>query len=164
MTVDLYNETDISFDFSFEEIAKKVIEGVLDYEKFPFEVEVDITLTDEEGIKEINKENRGIDKVTDVLSFPFIDYPARGEYDFIENDDSYFNPDTGEVILGDIVICLKRAKEQAEEYGHSILREYAFLICHSMLHLLSYDHMTEDDEKEMFSKQKEIMSLINIER
>ncbi|MCR5373790.1 MAG: rRNA maturation RNase YbeY [Lachnospiraceae bacterium] len=164
MTLDFVNETDIEFDFSYEEIADKVIEAVLDHESFPYDVQVSLTITDEETIKEINRENRNIDSVTDVLSFPFLDYEKRGDYSFLDNDDSCFDPDTGEVMLGDIVICVKRVIDQAEEYGHSKLREYAFLICHSMLHLLSYDHMTPEEEDEMFGKQKEIMSILKIER
>jgi len=164
MTLDFVNETDIEFDFSYEDIAKKVIEAALNHENFPYDVQVSLTLTDEETIRQINKENRNINSVTDVLSFPFLDFPSRGDYGFLDNDDSCFDPDTGEVMLGDIVICVKRVIEQAEEYGHSKLREYAFLICHSMLHLLSYDHMTSEDEEEMFAKQKEIMTILKIER
>ena len=158
------NETDIEFDFSYEEIATKVIEATLDHENFPYDVQVSLTLTDEDMIREINRDNRDIDSVTDVLSFPFLDFPARGEYGFLDDDDTAFDPDSGEVILGDIVICLKRVIDQAEEYGHSRLREYAFLICHSMLHLLSYDHMTPEDEEVMFAKQSEILDILNIIR
>ena len=164
MTLDFVNETDIEFDFSYEEIATKVIEATLDHENFPYDVQVSLTLTDEDMIREINRDNRDIDSVTDVLSFPFLDFPARGEYGFLDDDDTAFDPDSGEVILGDIVICLKRVIDQAEEYGHSRLREYAFLICHSMLHLLSYDHMTPEDEEVMFAKQSEISDILNIIR
>ncbi|MCR5345877.1 MAG: rRNA maturation RNase YbeY [Lachnospiraceae bacterium] len=164
MTLDFVNETDIEFDFSYEEIASKVIEATLEHENFPYDVQVGLTLTDEDTIREINRDNRDIDSVTDVLSFPFLDFPARGEYGFLDDDDTAFDPDTGEVLLGDIVICLKRVMDQAKEYGHSRLREYAFLICHSMLHLLSYDHMTPEDEEVMFTKQHEILSLLNIVR
>lgn len=164
MTLDFVNETDIEFDFSYEEIATKVIEATLDHENFPYDVQVSLTLTDEDTIREINRDNRDIDSVTDVLSFPFLDFPARGEYGFLDDDDTAFDPDSGEVILGDIVICLKRVIDQAEEYGHSRLREYAFLICHSMLHLLSYDHMTPEDEEVMFAKQREILDILNIVR
>ncbi|MBO4214010.1 MAG: rRNA maturation RNase YbeY [Lachnospiraceae bacterium] len=164
MTLDLVNETDIEFDFSYEEIAKKVIDATLEHENFPYDVSVSLTLTDEDSIREINRVNRDIDRVTDVLSFPFLDFPTRGDYGFLDDDDTAFDPDTGEVILGDIVICLKRVIEQAEEYGHSKLREYAFLICHSMLHLLSYDHMTKEEEAEMFGKQREILDNLGIVR
>ena len=164
MTLDLVNETDIEFDFSFEEIAKKVIDATLEHENFPYDVSVSLTLTDEDTIRQINRDNRDIDRVTDVLSFPFLDFPTRGVYGFLDDDDTAFDPDTGEVILGDIVICLKKVIEQAEEYGHSKLREYAFLICHSMLHLLSYDHMTEEEEAEMFGKQRDILENLGIVR
>ncbi len=93
-----------------------------------------------------------------------IDYPAPGSFDFIENDDDLFNPESGEVILGDIVLCLPRIYSQAKDYGHSILREYAFLIAHSMLHLFGYDHMTESDATVMEAKQKKILEILKITR
>ena len=101
-----------------------------------------MTLTDNEGIHAINKEYRQIDRPTDVLSFPMLSYETPGDFSFLsdENEDD-FNPDTGEVMLGDIIISVDKVKEQALEYGHSEKREFAFLITHSMLHLFGYDHM-----------------------
>lgn len=164
MTIFLTNETSIEYDFSFEEVAEKVVEGVLDYEEFPFESSVEITLVDDETIHEINLENRQIDRATDVLSFPMIEYPSAGDYSRVEEDDDNFDPDTGEAMLGDIVISLEKVKQQSEEYGHSKMREYAFLICHSMLHLLGYDHMVEVEEKEMFQRQEAILEQLGITR
>jgi len=107
---------------------------------------VSITFTDNESIRELNREYRDIDRATDVLSFPMDD----------EGDD---------VVLGDIVISLERAKEQAIEYGHSLEREISFLCVHSTLHLLGYDHETgEEDEKEMFMKQEEILKILGQNR
>lgn len=110
---------------------------------------------DNEEIHQINKQFRGIDRPTDVLSFPQLTFEEGEIMDRNEN---------GEVVLGDIIISLERAREQAEEYGHSLKREIAFLTAHSMLHLLGYDHMEPEEEKEMFAKQKEILELAGIPR
>ena len=98
-----------------------------------------------------NKEYRNIDKETDVLSFPAVDYESPSDFTLVrENESSYINPDTGELILGDIILNEDRVRAQAQEYGHTLLREFAFLLTHSMLHLLGYDHMEPEEEKEMF--------------
>ncbi len=164
MTVYIEEEVEVTLDFDYKKIANDVINCAIDYLKFPFEAEISLTITDEEGIRSINKEFRQIDAPTDVLSFPMIDYPAPGLFDFIENNDDLFNPESGEVILGDIVLCLSRIYSQAKDYGHSILREYAFLIAHSMLHLFGYDHMTDSDAAVMEAKQKEILAMLKITR
>ncbi len=164
MTILIENEVDAKFEFDYEEIAKKVINASMDLLKFPFEAEISLTITDEEGIHAINKEFRQIDSATDVLSFPMIEYEKPGVFDRIEADDDLFNPETGEVILGDIVLCEQRIYAQAEEYGHSVLREYAFLIAHSMLHLFGFDHMTEDEAFVMEQKQREILEYLGITR
>lgn len=120
-----------------------------------FEVpcEVYITLTDNEGIRQLNREQRGIDKPTDVLSFPLLDY-SDGK-PLIEAGD--IDPDSGMVCLGDIIISVEKALEQADEYGHSREREFAFLAVHGTLHLLGYDHESKDDESIMFSMQESIL-------
>ena len=110
---------------------------------------------DNEEIHQINKQFRGIDRPTDVLSFPQLTF---------EEGEIMDRNEKGEVVLGDIIISLERAREQAEEYGHSLKREIAFLTAHSMLHLLGYDHMEPEEEKEMFAKQKEILELAGIPR
>ena len=103
----------------------------------PFEAEINLTLTDNDGIHAINKEYRDIDAPTDVLSFPMLSYESAGDFSKLEDDyDDNFNPDTGEIMLGDIIISVDKVKEQAKSYGHSEKREYAFLILHSMLHYL----------------------------
>ncbi|MBR4708214.1 MAG: rRNA maturation RNase YbeY, partial [Pseudobutyrivibrio sp.] len=135
MTIYIESETEVDFDFDYEKIAKDVVNTAMDFMKFPFEAEVSITLTDNDGIHEINKEFRKIDAPTDVLSFPMIAYEEPGDFSRIEEDDDLFNPESGEVILGDIVLNVPRIHSQAKEYGHSDIREYAFLIAHSMLHL-----------------------------
>ena len=164
MTIFIETECDFDFDFDYEKIAKDVINTAIEHLDFPFEAEISLTITDNDGIQAINKEFRNIDAPTDVLSFPMIEYSEPGVFDDIENDDDLFNPETGEVILGDIVLSVPRILSQAEEYGHSVLREYAFLIAHSMLHLFGFDHMTEVDASVMEAKQREILNILNISR
>ena len=117
--------------------------------------EVSVTFVDNEGIRELNKEHRDIDRETDVLSFPLGDDENGYEVD----------PDTDAIMLGDIVISLEKAKQQAEEYGHSYRREVAFLLTHSLFHLLGYDHVnSEEEEKEMFGKQDKVLDKLGITR
>ena len=164
MTILLENECDAKFDFDYEKVARDVINTSMDHLKFPFEAEISVTLTDNDGIQSINNEFRNIDAPTDVLSFPMIEYDTPGDFSGIEANDDLFNPETGEVILGDIVLNVPRIYSQAEEYGHSILRENAFLIAHSMLHLFGFDHMTEAEAKVMEEKQREILDILKISR
>lgn len=164
MTIILEQEYDKNLGIDYREIAEKIINYALDYEKCPYEVEISLTLTDNSTIHEINKEYRQMDKPTDVLSFPLIEYEVPGNFDFLEDEDSCFNPDTGELMLGDILISLDKVLEQANEYGHSVTREYAFLIAHSMLHLMGYDHMSADEATIMENKQNEILNALNILR
>ncbi len=165
MSFFLEEEVKVSFNFDYKTLAEKIVDYCLDYAKFPYEAEVNLTLTDNEGIHEINKEFRQIDRPTDVLSFPMLNYETPGDFCFLDDEDSDdFNPDTGEALLGDIIISVEKVFEQAENYGHSVEREYAFLITHSMLHLFGYDHMEEDEAKIMEEKQKEILEKMNILR
>lgn len=164
MTIIFEEEYNKELGINYKEVADRVINAALDYEKCPYEAEISLTLTDNESIHEINKEFREIDRPTDVLSFPMVDYEEAGDFDFLESTDEYFNPETGELMLGDIVISLDKVEEQAEAYGHSVLREYAFLIAHSMLHLMGYDHMEEDEAAIMEKKQNEILELLGIGR
>ena len=163
MTLQLENEQTIPFDFNHEQIAEDVINAVLDQEECPYEVEVALTLTDPETIHRLNREYRDVDRETDVLSFPLVDYPEPANFDSLEEMEVW-NPDTGELMLGDIVISVARAVEQAEEYGHTLRREYAFLIAHSMLHLLGYDHMTEEEASVMEKKQEQVLQTLGITR
>ena len=138
--------------------VKLVCAKALETEGFEQQAQISITFVDDEQIRQINSEHRDIDSATDVLSFPMLEFDEYGqavaEYDF----------DDDEVMLGDIVISLERAAQQAESYGHSLKREVAFLTAHSMLHLLGYDHMTEEEEKIMFSKQENILEELGITR
>jgi len=137
-------------------LVKASIYAALAYEDFEALAEVSVTFTDNEGIREINREHRDIDAATDVLSFPML-----------EDGDCTMdvNHGTGAVVLGDIVISLERAREQAKEFGHSFTREVAFLTVHSVLHLLGYDHVTsEDDDRMMRARQNSILEYMGITR
>lgn len=158
-------EVDVKFGFDYEKLAGRVVEFALDHEGFPYECEVNLTLTDNAGIHEINREYREIDNPTDVLSFPMLSYEVAGDFSKLEEDyDDNFNPDTGEIMLGDIIISVDKVFEQAESYGHSVEREFAFLILHSMLHLFGYDHMTPEEATVMEEKQRVILDKMQILR
>jgi len=148
-----------------DRVIERVILQALDYEGCPYECQVQVLLTSNEEIHRLNREYRNIDRETDVLSFPAADYPVPGDFsDIEERDPMAFHPETGELILGDIVLSLDRVKLQAEEYGHSRKRELAFLVGHSMLHLMGYDHMTEEDRLLMEHKQEEILNILGYTR
>lgn len=165
MTFCVENEVEAVFPFGLDEAVGQVIAGVLEWEKCPYEVQVNVLLTDKEGIREYNRQYRSIDKETDVLSFPNVDYERPGDFSLVEkNEMAYADPDTGEIYLGDIILCRERISSQAQEYGHSELRELSFLIAHSMLHLLGYDHMEEAEEKIMIEKQEKILDKLGITR
>ena len=162
----LYLETEGTVDLPFdaEETAALVADAALEYIGCPYEAEVDLLLTHDEETREMNREHRNIDRPTDVLSFPMLEYETPGDFSGFEDMPDYFDPESGELLLGDIVISLDRVKAQAEEYGHSVRREYAFLIAHSMLHLFGFDHMEEDERTVMEQKQRDIMEKIQIMR
>lgn len=166
MTFYVENETEELFEFDIDELIKSLTETTLTMEEVPFkDVSLNVTFTDDETIQEINKEFRDMDKSTDVLSFPAIDFEIPADFSNIEGDEAdYFDPDTGELILGDIMISLEHAHAQAVEYGHSFRREIAFLITHSLLHLIGYDHMEEEERIVMETKQEVILERLNITR
>lgn len=142
----------------------KVLEAVLAHLSQPSEqLEVSVSFVGEDEIRELNKEYRNNDNVTDVLSFPAVENPDRGVIN-VEEHAADLNPETWLLNLGDIIICLPRAKAQAKEYGHSLKREVAFLALHSLLHLLGYDHMIPEDEQQMTALQTEILDKLNIKR
>ena len=131
------------------EKAQKTIEEVLRVEKIEENAEVSLSIVDKDQINILNRDYRSVDRPTDVLSFPMDE----------EGFDEEGNPI---LLLGDIVICLDVAKDQAIDFGHSLEREIMYLICHSTLHLLGYDHIEEDDKREMRSKEKEIMKNLGV--
>lgn len=153
------------FPFDPVSLAETVVRAVLESENCPYDAELSLTLTDDERIREINLDTRGIDSATDVLSFPMVSYSVPAAFSEAEEDKcASFNVETGCLLLGDIVISCDRVIAQASLYGHSVRREYAFLIAHSVLHLVGYDHMTEDEEKIMLLKQEQILNSLGITR
>ena len=164
MRIYLENEEGPELDLDYMEIANLVTEGVLDYENCPYESQVELLLTNNAEIQRINNEFRGIDRPTDVLSFPMIEYDSPADFSSVEEDDSNFDLETGELILGNIVISKEKVIAQAEEYVHSVKREFAFLIAHSMLHLLGYDHMEDGERLVMEEKQRNILDNLGITR
>ena len=164
MTLLFEDEGALALPLECKELAETVVEAALDYVNCPYEAEVSLLLTMNGEIQEMNREFRQIDRATDVLSFPMVDYEIAGQFDFLENTDAYFHPESGELMLGDIVISKEKVLSQAEEFGHSVKREYAFLIAHSMLHLFGYDHMEDAQRIEMETMQKEILNQLQITR
>ncbi len=158
-------EAEEDLDFDYQEIALQVGQAVLEAEGFPKEAEVNLSLTLDGEIHRINREFRGIDAPTDVLSFPAIPFDIPGDFrEMLENEVIYKNPDTGHMMLGDIMISIPRVFEQASAYGHSVKREFAFLFAHSMLHLLGYDHMAPKEAQVMEDKQENILRSLGIHR
>lgn len=167
MTFEIEYEAEQKLDLPYEDIIKDVVIAALDYEECPYEAQVSVILTDNTAIAQMNEEFRGIASPTDVLSFPLVDYEEAGTFDWLEEesaDGEYFDPDSGELVLGDIVISVEKVLEQAEKYGHSPKRELAFLVAHSMLHLMGYDHMEEEERLVMEKKQEEILQNLGITR
>ena len=158
MSIIIENEYEGEINIPYEKIAHEVIEAAIDYVDCPYECEVNLMLTNNETIHAINKEQREIDRPTDVLSFPMAEYEEPADFSKIEEDPMAFDPESSEFLLGDIVISMDKVWEQAENYGHSREREYAFLIAHSMLHLFGYDHMEEEERKDMEKRQEEILT------
>lgn len=165
MTVYYENETGFEFSFPVWEQLQTLIRFVTDFIKCPYEPEVSVTIVGKEQIQEINREFRQVDKKTDVLSFPMMEYDAPSDFQGNAFQSTIsLSPETEELLLGDIVLCADVICEQAKEYGHSELREFSFLVVHSMLHLFGYDHMEESERLEMERLQKEIMEKLGIKR
>ncbi len=165
MTFYVENETDVTYDFDIEEIVEAVALEILDSENCPYEAQINVLLTDNEGIREFNQQYRQINRETDVLSFPNLNYEVPGDFEIDEDMEAdYFDPDTGELILGDIIISVEKVSEQSESYGHSKKREFAFLVAHSMLHLCGYDHMEAEEASVMEAKQEAALTKLGITR
>lgn len=161
MKISIRNEQDkLKLTKEMRDTVKLAIKSSLAFMEFGNKFEISVMFTDDDEIRVLNKLHRGIDRSTDVLSFPMFEYDEDGE---IIEEYADFNKN-GDLLLGDIVISLEHAEKQAIEYGHSFLRELGFLTVHSMLHLFGYDHMNEDDEKEMFAYQNEILGEMGLER
>lgn len=155
MTLLTDNRTDFEISGEIMEAVEKACLETLKYEEFDEDCEISLSFVTNEEIHQINRQFRNVDAPTDVLSFPQLTFEEGEEADVNEN---------GEIVLGDIIISVERAKEQAEEYGHGLKREIAFLTVHSMLHLLGYDHIEKDEEEDMFRRQKEILEIAGIPR
>ena len=165
MTSYVENETEASFPFDIKETADRVIEAVLESEGCPYEAQVNLVLTDNEGIRACNSQFRRIDKETDVLSFPNVEYTTPADFSHLEDGAAdCFDPESGELILGDIMISVDKIREQALNYNHSEKREFAFLVAHSMLHLCGYDHMEKEEAAVMEKKQEEVLQTLGITR
>ncbi|MCH5269827.1 MAG: rRNA maturation RNase YbeY [Lachnospiraceae bacterium] len=165
MTSYVENETDEEFSFDIQEVADRVMEAVLEKEGCPYEVQINLVLTDNEGIRACNAQFRKMDKETDVLSFPNVEYEYPADFSHLEGESAdYFDPESGELILGDIMISVDKVKEQAANYNHSEKREFAFLVAHSMLHLCGYDHMEKEEASVMEKKQEEVLESLGITR
>lgn len=164
MNIYIENEYENIIDIDYESIITSVVNEAVDFVDCPYECEINVTIVDNDAIHGINKEQRDMDKPTDVLSFPMLEYDVPGDFSSVEDDLSLFNPDTGELMLGDIVISYDKVISQSDEYNHSRKRELAFLIAHSMLHLFGYDHMVDDERLEMENKQNLILENLGITR
>lgn len=152
-------DDDVMVPDNYEGIVKDIIDASLDFLECPYECEVNVLFTDDDGIHEINREQRDIDAPTDVLSFPMLEFDTEGDFSHInEEEDFNFNPDSGELMLGDIVLNVDRIAKQAQEYGHTRRRELAFLTAHSMLHLSGYDHIDDAERIVMEQKQEQILN------
>ncbi len=165
MSFCIENETETELPFDMQDVAERIMEAVMEMEGCPYETCVNLLLTDNEGIRAYNREYRGIDRETDVLSFPNIAFAQAGDFSPAEACEAeHFDPDSGELMLGDIVISVDRVQSQAREYGHSELREFAFLTAHSLFHLCGYDHMEEGEAAVMEAKQEAVLEKIGITR
>ncbi|MTK11396.1 MAG: rRNA maturation RNase YbeY [Clostridiaceae bacterium] len=149
-----------------EGTIESVIEYALKEEEVNIPCEVSVVFVDNEEIREINKENRNIDKATDVLSFPMLEYPEGSVFKdvYLNHKFHVSDLDNGNLILGDIVLSLEKAEEQRKEFGHSFLREAAYLTVHSVLHLLGYDHMEEEEKNVMRKREEEILNKFHLTR
>ena len=145
-------------------LVRRCCNAVLQLEQFPHNAEISVVFIDNDQIQELNREYRGKDMPTDVLSFPMIPFETPADYSVVEDQDEYFDLDTDELLLGDVMISVDRVFSQAEEYGHSTEREFSFLFAHSMLHLLGYDHMEPEEAAVMEKKQSEALAALGINR
>lgn len=163
-TDDRQDKIEVSEEFikSIEEVCSFTLKE----EKVDVNYQISLLFVDNEEIKEINAETRNIDKETDVLSFPMIDYEKdkvfKDMYIGYEFDETYMDGD--ELVLGDMVLSLEKALEQSKEYNHSFQREVSYLVVHSILHLLGYDHMEEEEKVRMRKREEEILNKLNIRR
>ena len=141
----------------------RVYEAVADFAHLPKRIKVNLSFVDEKTIRRLNKDTRNIDKVTDVLTYPYVELKPKEKLK-LSDYKLEIDPDDNRLLIGDIYICTKRAEEQSKEYGHSLNREMCFLFCHGLLHVLGYDHIEKEDEEVMTKFQNEILDKLNIRR
>jgi probable rRNA maturation factor len=168
MTILIENNTEHLIDEEMRSLLHEIVEKALQLEGYPLNIEVSVTFVNNGEIQELNQQFRQIDKPTDVLSFPMLEFEEgdedeEGFIDFEGLEDS-LNPETGELVLGDIVISVEKAVEQAKAYEHSLKREIGFLTAHSMFHLMGYDHMTPEEEEIMKKKQEQVLQEVDLSR
>lgn len=165
MTSYVENETEVELPFDVQQILEQIMDAVTEEENCPYETTVNLLITDNAGIREYNRDYRSLDQETDVLSFPNISFEREGDFTSVEfSETDHFDPDSGELILGDIILSVDRVLSQAHEYGHSVLREFAFLTAHSMFHLCGYDHTDEQEAAIMEEKQEAVLTQLGITR
>ena len=167
MNISLYTECETEFSLDITTIAGAVADAFFKRFPCPYDVQINLYVVDDETIREANKACRGIDKVTDVLSFPNLPFDPEHINDLSmikEDDPDVFDPETEELIYGEIMICASKALSQAQEYGHSPEREFAFLTAHSLLHLTGFDHEDDEDRIKMEAMQEEILKEAGYER
>lgn len=159
-------QNEIEVTVELESTIKSVIEHALKEEKVDIPCEISVIFIDNEEIKNINRENRNIDKITDVLSFPMIEYPKGNVFKEVYADCEFEQSDLddGNLVLGDIALSLEKAKEQSIEFCHSFLREASYLTVHSVLHLLGYDHMEAHEKEIMRKREEEILNKFALTR
>ncbi len=165
MTIYFEDEAGISFPFDQEAQLERLVAFVTEYVGCPYEPEVSVTMVDRKTIRRMNGEYRKTDQETDVLSFPMMEYDAPMDFEGAAFQSSIsLSRETQELILGDIVLCSEVVRDQAAEYGHTELREFSFLVVHSLLHLFGFDHMEESERVDMEEAQREIMDQLQIYR
>lgn len=150
-------------DAKVEKLIKKVFGFAAKKYEIPLKTEISLSFLTKEEIKEVNLSSRNINEITDVLSFPYLS-DIKGKKIILSDYKTDINPETKCLMLGEINICLNRAKEQAEQYGHSITRECAYLSLHGLLHILGYDHMSDTDKQEMRKAEEEILNQLGISK
>ncbi len=155
----IFDNAGVEISAEEENTIRSAVECALKTENIEFDTEISVTLTDNEGIRGLNCQYRDIDRETDVLSFPMYEFETPAEFDEAE-----LSLEPGAAVLGDIIISMEKVKEQALEYGHSDKRELSYLTVHSVMHLLGYDHMTDDDKTIMRAHEEAVMSKLGIQR
>lgn len=157
MDIMIEYDTEVQLDLDYRRVIEDIVTEAVEAYACPYDFEVSVTLTDNDRIRMVNHKFRDIDCATDVLSFPMLTFTKAGDFSNIDEDGELFNPDTGALMLGDIMVSVDKVIGQALEYGHSKERELAFLIAHSMLHLFGFDHIEDEERKDMEERQERLL-------